>query len=194
MVMALTQKRVEDLDTLRAFTHPLRMRLLATLRFDGPATASDLGRLLGESSGATSYHLRQLARFGFIVEDDEQPSRRERRWRAAHELTSWEPTDFLDDPAARSVLRILARERIRFMVEQLRRWYEGRRNWSRAWVAAAQDSDMVIRMRPEDLDRMGREIWDVATRYADAQRASDDPEAEKVVLFLHAMPARDVVA
>jgi DNA-binding transcriptional ArsR family regulator len=194
MVMALTQKRVEDLDTLRAFTHPLRMRLLATLRFDGPATASDLGRLLGESSGATSYHLRQLARFGFIVEDDEQPSRRERRWRAAHELTSWEPTDFLDDPAARSVLRILARERIRFMVEQLRRWYEGRRNWSRAWVAAAQDSDMVIRMRPEDLDRMGREIWDVVTRYADAQRASDDPEAEKVVLFLHAMPARDVVA
>jgi DNA-binding transcriptional ArsR family regulator len=194
MVMALTQKRVEDLDTLRAFTHPLRMRLLATLRFDGPATASDLGRLLGESSGATSYHLRQLARFGFIVEDDEQPSRRERRWRAAHELTSWEPTDFLDDPAARSVLRILARERIRFMVEQLRRWYEGRRNWSRAWVAAAQDSDMVIRMRPEDLDRMGREIWDVVTRYADAQRASDDPQAEKVVLFLHAMPARDVVA
>ncbi|HET6729957.1 MAG TPA: helix-turn-helix domain-containing protein [Jiangellaceae bacterium] len=192
--MALTQKRVEDLDTLRAFTHPLRMRLLATLRFDGPATASDLGRLLGESSGATSYHLRQLARFGFIVEDDEQPSRRERRWRAAHELTSWEPTDFLDDPAARSVLRILARERIRFMVEQLRRWYEGRRNWSRAWVAAAQDSDMVIRMRPEDLDRMGREIWDVVTRYADAQRASDDPQAEKVVLFLHAMPARDVVA
>jgi DNA-binding transcriptional ArsR family regulator len=192
--MALTQKHVEDLETLRAFTHPLRMRLLAALRFDGPATASDLGRLLGESSGATSYHLRQLARFGFIVEDDEQPSRRERRWKAAHELTSWEPTDFVDDPAARSVLRILARERIRFMVEQLRRWYEGRQHWSRAWVAAAQDSDMVIRMRPEDLDRMGREIWDVVTRYADTQRAPDDPEAEKVVLFLHALPVRDVVA
>lgn len=191
--MVLTQKHVEDLETLRAFTHPLRMRLLATLRFDGPATASDLGRRLGESSGATSYHLRQLARFGFIVEDDEQPSRRERRWKAAHELTSWEPTDFVDDPAARSVLRILARERIRFMVEQLRRWYEGRQHWSRAWVAAAQDSDMVIRMHPEDLGRMGREIWDVVTRYANAQHASDDPEAEKVVLFLHAMPARDVV-
>ena len=192
--MALTKKRVEDLETLRAFTHPLRMRLLATLRFDGPATASDLGRRLGESSGATSYHLRQLARFGFIVEDDEQPSRRERRWKAAHELTSWEPTNFVDDPAARSVLRILARERIHFMVEQLRRWYEGRQHWSRAWLAAAQDSDMVIRMRPADLDRMGREIWDVITRHANAQRASDDPEAEKVVLFLYAMPARDVVA
>jgi hypothetical protein len=53
---------------------------------------------------------------------------------------------------------------------------------------------MVIRMRPEDLDRMGREIWDVVTRHADAQRPSDDPEAEQVVLFLHALPVRDVVA
>ncbi|HJU96652.1 MAG TPA: helix-turn-helix domain-containing protein, partial [Jiangellaceae bacterium] len=56
--MALRQKYVQDLEPLRAFTHPLRMRLLAALRSDGPATASDLGRLLGESSGATSYHLR----------------------------------------------------------------------------------------------------------------------------------------
>ena len=192
--MALTQKRVQDLETLRAFTHPLRMRLLAALRSDGPATASDLGRLLGESSGATSYHLRQLARFGFVVEDDEQPSRRERRWKAAHELTSWEPTDFLDDPAARSALRILARERIRFLVDQLDRWYGERERWSREWVSAAQDSDMVIRMRPEDLDRMGRELWDVVTRHADAQRPADDPEAEKVVLFVHALPTREVVA
>jgi len=191
--MALTQKRVEDLETLRAFTHPLRMRLLGTLRVDGPATASDLGRRLGESSGATSYHLRQLARFGFVVEDDEQPSRRERRWKAAHELTSWEPTDFLDDPAAQSALRILARERIGLMVGQLQRWYGERQGWSHEWISAAQDSDMVIRMRPEDLDRMGREMWDVVARFADAQRPVDDPEAEKVVLFLHALPTKEVI-
>ncbi len=191
--MALTQKRVEDLETLRAFTHPLRMRLLGTLRVDGPATASDLGRRLGESSGATSYHLRQLARFGFVVEDDEQPSRRERRWKAAHELTSWEPTDFLDDPAAQSALRILARERIGLMVGQLQRWYGERQGWSDEWISAAQDSDMVIRMRPEDLDRMGREMWDVVARFADAQRPVDDPEAEKVVLFLHALPTKEVI-
>ncbi len=191
--MALTQKRVKDLETLRAFTHPLRMRLLGTLRVDGPATASDLGRRLGESSGATSYHLRQLARFGFVVEDDEQPSRRERRWKAAHELTSWEPTDFLDDPAAQSALRILARERIGLMVGQLQRWYGERQGWSHEWISAAQDSDMVIRMRPEDLDRMGREMWDVVARFADAQRPADDPEAEKVVLFLHALPTREVM-
>lgn len=87
--MAFTSKQIADLDTLRAIAHPLRMKLLAALRRDGPATASALGRALGESSGSTSYHLRQLERFGFIVEDDNQPSARERRWRAAHEMTNF---------------------------------------------------------------------------------------------------------
>ena len=73
--------RVENLAMLRAFLHPLRIELLAALRVDGPATASELARRLGESSGATSYHLRQLARYGYVVDDDEQPSGRERRWR-----------------------------------------------------------------------------------------------------------------
>ena len=36
---------------------------------DAPATASMLARELGESSGATSYHLRALAAAGLIIED-----------------------------------------------------------------------------------------------------------------------------
>src|SRR5690625_6990694 len=91
--MSPTRKQIEDLDTLRAFVHPLRIRLLGALRLHGAATASELARRLGESSGATSYHLRQLERFGFVADDDQQPSRRERRWRAVHELTSWETRD-----------------------------------------------------------------------------------------------------
>ena len=54
---------------IRALSHPLRVRLLDLLRFDGPSTATLLARRVGESSGATSYHLRQLARHGFIEED-----------------------------------------------------------------------------------------------------------------------------
>lgn len=65
---------------IRALSHPLRVRLLDLLRFDGPSTATLLARRVGESSGATSYHLRQLARHGFI-EEDERDGRRERWWR-----------------------------------------------------------------------------------------------------------------
>jgi DNA-binding transcriptional ArsR family regulator len=72
-----------DPAVVRALAHPLRLQLLDLLRFDGPSTATELGRRVGESSGSTSYHLRQLARYGFI---EEAPARggRERWWRYRH--------------------------------------------------------------------------------------------------------------
>ena len=69
---------------LRALAHPLRVQLAQILHAEGPATASQLARRLGESSGATSYHLRALHRAG-IVEEAEQRNARERWWRRAPE-------------------------------------------------------------------------------------------------------------
>ncbi|HJU37372.1 MAG TPA: helix-turn-helix domain-containing protein [Gaiellaceae bacterium] len=64
---------------LRALAHPLRLRLLQILYAEGPATASQLARRLGESSGATSYHLRALHRVGMVAEG-ERRNGRERWW------------------------------------------------------------------------------------------------------------------
>src|SRR5215467_9606852 len=69
---------------LRALAHPLRLQLLQVLYAEGPATASQLGRRLGESSGATSYHLRALHRAG-MVEEAQQRNGRERWWQRAPE-------------------------------------------------------------------------------------------------------------
>ena len=66
-----------------AMTHPIRFRIYELLR-EGPATASQLGRILGESSGVTSYHLRVLARAGAIEADETRGTRRERWWRRTH--------------------------------------------------------------------------------------------------------------
>ncbi|MFE9705006.1 helix-turn-helix domain-containing protein [Streptomyces sp. NPDC005930] len=73
-----------DARSLRGLAHPLRMRLLDALRFGGPATASQLAEKLDESSGATSYHLRRLALYGFIEDDSERGKGRERWWKAVH--------------------------------------------------------------------------------------------------------------
>jgi DNA-binding transcriptional ArsR family regulator len=70
--------RPMDAAQLRALAHPLRLQLLHVLH-EGPATASQLARRLGESSGATSYHLRALHRAG-MVEEAEQRNARERWW------------------------------------------------------------------------------------------------------------------
>jgi DNA-binding transcriptional ArsR family regulator len=69
-----------DVTAARALAHPLRLRLLDLLRFEGPATATMLATRVEESSGSTSYHLRQLARYGFIEEAAKRDGGRERWW------------------------------------------------------------------------------------------------------------------
>jgi DNA-binding transcriptional ArsR family regulator len=59
--------------------HPVRFRTWELLR-EGPATASQVARRLGESRGSASYHLRMLARAGMIEEDESRGTRRERWW------------------------------------------------------------------------------------------------------------------
>ncbi|MGH8829014.1 MAG: winged helix-turn-helix domain-containing protein [Jiangellaceae bacterium] len=186
--MALSRKRIEDVDTLRAFVHPLRLRLLGSLRVEGPATASELGRRFGESSGSTSYHLRQLARFGFVVEDADQPSKRERRWRAAHDVTTWRNIDFLGDEVGRETIHTLQREQLRYLVDNLQRWYAEQDTWPAEWVDAAEHSDMHLRLRPDELRAMSDELDAVIQRYVENQRSDDDPAAARVAVHLVTYP------
>ncbi len=74
-------------EALKALSHPDRLRILGLLRIEGPQTATLLAARLGLNSGATSYHLRQLARHGFLDEAMDLGTGRERWWRAAQHLT-----------------------------------------------------------------------------------------------------------
>lgn len=73
---------VNDIDALKALAHPRRQAVLRQLELHGPATSADLARMLDLNTGATSYHLRELARFGFVEEAPERAHGRERWWRA----------------------------------------------------------------------------------------------------------------
>lgn len=171
--MALTRKVVEDLDTLKAVSHPLRMSLLAKLRADGPATASQLGRALGESSGSTSYHLRQLARFGFVGDADEQPSGRERRWRALHDLTSF-PAALAELDGGREYVDAVRRRQEEHLREGLLAWTGER--------PGIGHSDYLLSLDPDDLEALNAELDEVIARYAD--RAG----AERIALHILALP------
>jgi DNA-binding transcriptional ArsR family regulator len=155
--MALTRKVVEDLETLKAISHPLRLRLLGQLRSDGPATASELGRALGESSGSTSYHLRQLERFGFVGDAEEQPSGRERRWRALHDSTAF-PSALADLDGGREYMNVVRRRQ----EERLR---EGLEAWT-GQLAGTGHSDYDLHLDPDDLEQLGDELHAVLERYA----------------------------
>jgi predicted transcriptional regulator len=92
---------------LRGLAHPLRIRLRAELVEHGPATATQLAARVGQSSGATSYHLRQLAAYGFVTDEPGRGNGRERYWRATHRMLTF------DMPEAGSSQRAVGAEYLR---------------------------------------------------------------------------------
>lgn len=75
--------QISDPKAIRALAHPLRLDLLEVLTAVGPATAAQCGRVLGVSQASCSFHLRQLAKYGFVEDAGPGHDRRERRWRAS---------------------------------------------------------------------------------------------------------------
>jgi len=155
--MTFSTRVVDDLATLKAVSHPIRTKLLGILRADGPATASALGRRIGESSGSTSYHLRQLERFGFVADDDDQPSRRERRWRAVHEMTSF-PVELVQAPGGRELFDQVQRRQLEILQEGLAALTEPTRGFSH--------SDYQLRLDTDDLEALAADLEAVVARYS----------------------------
>ena len=79
-----------DTGAYKAMAHPDRLRMLGILRFDGPSTATALAKRLGLNSGATSYHLRQLALHGLIEEAEGLGNKRDRWWQARRRIAAEE--------------------------------------------------------------------------------------------------------
>lgn len=187
-------KKVTDLAGLRALGHPLRLRLLGLLRTGGPATATALGDKVGAAPNAVSYHLRQLARAGFIEPAEASGGdRREHAWRASHDVTSWEPANFGDSPESAVALDLFRRRVFDVYDQALEAYLRGESDEPAAWRAAAGFGDLSFRATPDDLKAVLDEVSAVVGRYR--QRAAvieatadEDPDARTVMLIWHGFP------
>lgn len=155
-----------DSDQLRCLAHPLRSRLLAALRLEGPATSAGLADRLATNTGATSYHLRQLATVDLIEEDADLGNARERYWRAAHDVTNWTETSFDDDPDDRAAAEWLAGHHLRLVNRWREDWLETRVEWTKEWRSAASLGDMRVRLTAGQTREMVAELEAVIERWA----------------------------
>jgi DNA-binding transcriptional ArsR family regulator len=101
-----------DPKAMRALAHPVRMRLLEELTLSGPLTATQCGERIGESPSSCSYHLRMLAKYGFVAEA-EGGAGRQRPWRAVTLGNRWqdEPGRPAGERTAAAVLSAQVRRR-----------------------------------------------------------------------------------
>jgi hypothetical protein len=179
---------VRDPVALRALAHPLRGTLLGLLRLEGPSTATRLGQRLGESSGSTSYHLRQLANFGFVEEVAGEGTVRERWWCAVHRSTRWQTEDVLEEPGGREVVEELSHRQLTQQSRVLAAHAEQREDLDDVWRAAVSLNDWSIRLSPARARDLADELNEVLARWRDEHEEPDHP---LVHVLLDVLPLTD---
>lgn len=192
---AVPPPRVLDAATLKAFAHPLRLRLYDRLEQDGPATATQLAQQLAQNTGVTSYHLRELARHGLIEDAPDHGKGKERWWRTTVGGFVFDPERFRRDPDTASAAELLLADVYRQRYEELARWLEDSRSTPAEWVAASVSARRALVLTSDELRELSRDVERVLSEYV--QRAQSrshegpgraDKHQSHVVIHFDAFP------
>ena len=162
-----------DSRSLRVIAHPVRIRIMGILRKLGPQNSTTLARHLGLNTGATSYHLRQLAEAGMIEEDAGRGSGRERWWRVPTRSTQLDTTTLDDEGLAASAeffrsLALVYSEKMQRAVETITTEPPELRK-------ASTFSDFALRLTAEEAQLLHDELHALLARYRPYD-AGDAPE------------------
>jgi predicted transcriptional regulator len=149
--------RVElrDARAMRAYAHPLRLKLVGLLRRLGPHTATQAAKALGDNVPNCSFHLRQLAKYG-LVERVEGGDNRERPWKASAMSTSWD--DDGAQPEQRAAADHLTGTILDLYVEMARSWLRDRDRESAEWRRVTGIGDMMLHVTPDEMADVRRRI------------------------------------
>jgi DNA-binding transcriptional ArsR family regulator len=178
---------------LRALAHPVRLRILGILRNEGPATASGLAARLGLNSGATSYHLRQLAQHGFITDDSERGTGRDRWWKAAHQSTRMDSRTLATEEEQDTFDAYLQSVAI-VSTERLQRAMEGRRMLPRAWQDASTISNWAPRLTPARAKELIDALSAVMEEWEEDPEDTEGAESFTVSLQAFVLPGTVTIA
>jgi DNA-binding MarR family transcriptional regulator len=171
---------ITDPRSFRALAHPLRLDLIEVLGAVGPQTAAACGRRLGTTQANCSFHLRQLAKYGFVEEAEASGDGRERPW----QLTELEQRWSSDAGAAAEQFErvFVARE-----AERILNWLErSRRVETEGWRHAAFLGGATLPLSKDELSSIRDDLRAVLAPYVerlgDRTRWPEDARLVRVLL------------
>ncbi|WP_227998042.1 winged helix-turn-helix domain-containing protein [Nocardia australiensis] len=179
-------REITDPAALRALAHPLRQRILRALAENGPATSTALAAALGENTGATSYHLRQLAEHGFIEEAPELAKGKERWWRSPPKDLRYR-MDREQSPELRELMEGLVAQHIAEDIEMFQR-FEAQRAELGEWADIMPFSRGAIYATPAELEEFFEDYLTLLKSFQ-ATHQQDRPGARRVLTRFLAFPA-----
>ncbi|HEY6279221.1 MAG TPA: helix-turn-helix domain-containing protein [Streptosporangiaceae bacterium] len=169
---AMPDHKITDARAMRALAHPVRLALLEALVHAGTLTATQASELLGESPANCAFHLRTLAKYGYVVEAGGGKGR-ERPWRRAH--TSLQITTEQDDPVAAMAADELGQWWLSAMLDRARSAFSRRGTWPAAWQHndLTGQSEMIVYATIDEANEIAAETEQIFRRFHDRL---DNPE------------------
>ena len=179
-------RELTDPKAMRALAHPIRLQLLEELADAGTLTATEAAERLGESPANASFHLRQLAKYGYVVEA-EGGTGRKWPWKLKSLGMRW--TDVHSDEELAGAARELGRVQLDRYLNRARRGLEERHAQPEAWRAVTGVNQMRLYLTPEGLKPVDEDLLVILLgRFADRRTKSpDQPEdAERIEILTFA--------
>ena len=164
--------KITDARAMRALAHPVRLALLEELGHAGTLTATQASELLGESPANCAFHLRTLAKYGYVVEAGGGRGR-ERPWRRAH--PGLQITTDQQDPAAAMAADELGKFWLDKTLERARSALSRDGSWPAEWKhnLLLGHNQTVLYVTPQEASELAMEVFRLFMRF---EERADHPE------------------
>ena len=183
-------KRLTEAKELRAIAHPLRNRIFTELLARHNATATMLAEAVGEQVNKVSFHLRLLAKYGFIQEAPELArDGRDRWWRPVYaEGIDWDELASTHGPLAHKRLR----QGLDQALDEIGAYFSEASGHLPAWERGPFSHDWYLRLTPDEAQAFDREYLELCRRWRDliAEKlvAGETEGRESFAIFIYGFP------
>lgn len=178
--------RLTDPRAMRALAHPTRLRILDYLYAHGPATATQCAAIVGESPSDCSYHLRTLARWGFV---EGLPARgRQRPWRPVARNIRWTVEDE-NAPILTETTSALLRELVRRDEERLETYLTHESEFSPQWRQTIEFASAVAYLTLPELIELRERYRELILPYLPRTDGPQREGTKQVYLVFRTVPA-----
>ena len=157
-------RKLGDARELRALAHPLRIALLELIGLNGPTTATEAAKVIGGSPANAAYHLRTLAKYGYIVEA-EGGAGRERPWKIGSVALNIDSND--PDPAVAHAAGALADVFTERWLNRARQYQADRAKYPAEIRQVSGSSHFVLFGTAAEAEQIQNEILQIMMRYMD---------------------------
>ncbi|GGO70595.1 ArsR/SmtB family transcription factor [Nonomuraea cavernae] len=170
--MTRERESLSDPKAMRALAHPARLAILNKLNAGGSATATEVAEIAGITPSAASYHLRMLAKYGFVEDAPARGDGRERLWKSTDKpLVIGMLSD--DQPEVREAKGLLIQAVRREAEEEVRRVLAGHDREPKEWRDVIRFNRTLLRVDATEMAWLNEQIEKLLQPYVARHRSEE---------------------